>query len=41
MVNYLYDIAQIERNHEAFAREGRVIASRVVERLLRPQASPA
>ena len=41
MVNYLYDIAQIERNHEAFAREGRVIASRAVERLLRPQASPA
>jgi len=39
MVNYLYDIAQIERNHEAFAREGRVIASRAVERLLRPQAS--
>ena len=37
MVNYLYDIAQIERNHEAFAREGRVIATRTVERALRPQ----
>ena len=40
MVNYLYDIAQIERNHEAFAREGRVIAARAVERALRPQPSP-
>jgi malonyl-CoA decarboxylase len=37
MVNYLYDIAQIERNHEAFAREGRVIAARAVERALRSQ----
>ena len=37
MVNYLYDIAQIERNHEAFAREGRVIATRTVERALRSQ----
>jgi malonyl-CoA decarboxylase len=35
MVNYLYDIAQIERNHEAFAREGRVVAARAVERALR------
>ena len=36
MVNYLYDVAQIERNHEAFAREGRVVATRAVERALRP-----
>jgi malonyl-CoA decarboxylase len=41
MVNYLYDVSQIERNHEAFAREGRVIAARAVERVLRPPASPA
>jgi len=40
MVNYLYDVAQIERNHEAFAREGRVIATRAVERALRPQPEP-
>lgn len=39
MVNYLYDVAQIERNHEAFAREGRIIAARAVERTLRPQAA--
>jgi malonyl-CoA decarboxylase len=35
MVNYLYDVSQIERNHEAFAREGRVVAARAVERTLR------
>jgi malonyl-CoA decarboxylase len=34
MVNYLYDPFQIERNHEAFAREGRVIASRAVQKAL-------
>lgn len=37
MVNYLYDLNQIERNHEAFANEGKVIASRAVQRLLRPR----
>jgi malonyl-CoA decarboxylase len=36
MVNYLYDVRQIERNHEVFAREGRVIAARGVHKLLRP-----
>lgn len=35
MVNYLYDLDRIERNHEAFANEGKVIASRAVQRLLR------
>ncbi len=38
MVNYLYDLDRIERNHEAFANEGRVIASRTVQRMLRPAA---
>ena len=38
MVNYLYDLGRIERNHEAFANEGRVIASRGVQRMLRPTA---
>jgi malonyl-CoA decarboxylase len=38
MVNYLYDPDQIEKNHQAFANEGKVIASRSVEKLLRPQA---
>jgi len=35
MVNYLYEIADIEPNHEAFAREGRVALSNGVKRLLR------
>ena len=39
MVNYLYDVGQIERNHEAFAREGRVIAARAVQKALRSQAA--
>ncbi len=36
MVNYLYRIADIEANHEAYAREGRVVTSTAVKRLLRP-----
>ena len=28
MVNYLYDLDQIEKNHEAFADEGRFTAAR-------------
>ncbi len=35
MVNYLYEIADIEPNHEAFAREGRVALSNGVKRLMR------
>ena len=35
MVNYLYVIKDIERNHEAFANEGTVAASRAVRGLLR------
>ena len=31
MVNYLYDIREIEANHEAYANEGTVAASRVVK----------
>ncbi|MDX2157603.1 MAG: malonyl-CoA decarboxylase [Hyphomicrobiaceae bacterium] len=37
MVNYLYDLKDIERNHEAYANEGEVVASRAVKGLLRPQ----
>jgi malonyl-CoA decarboxylase len=41
MVNYLYDLDNIESNHEAFARGGEVIASSGVRRLLRrPKPSP-
>ena len=35
MVNYLYDLDQIERNHEAFANSGEVVASGAVRRLLK------
>ena len=35
LVNYLYDLGSIERNHEAFAAGGEVIASASVRRLLR------
>ncbi|MEZ5849338.1 MAG: malonyl-CoA decarboxylase [Hyphomicrobiaceae bacterium] len=35
MVNYRYDLGEIERNHEAFANEGEVITSRAVRGLLR------
>ena len=38
MVNYLYELKEIERNHEAFANEGEVVASRQVKGLLRPAA---
>lgn len=37
MVNYRYDLKEIERNHEAFANEGTVAASRAVRGLLRAQ----
>ncbi|MDR3467055.1 MAG: malonyl-CoA decarboxylase [Xanthobacteraceae bacterium] len=32
MVNYLYDISAIERNHEAFAENGEVVASAAIRR---------
>jgi malonyl-CoA decarboxylase len=35
MVNYLYDLDDIEINHEAFANEGRVICSSAVRKLLK------
>ena len=36
MVNYLYDLDDIERNHETFAESRAVVASNGVQRLLRP-----
>jgi len=33
MVNYAYRLGRIERNHELFAKEHRVVASREIERL--------
>ncbi len=35
MVNYLYDLAAIERNHESFANHGKIICSSGVKRLLK------
>ena len=34
MVNYLYDLPKIEENHEAYFDEGKISASRTVNRLL-------
>jgi malonyl-CoA decarboxylase len=36
MVNYRYDLKDIEKNHEAYANDGAVAASRAVRALLRP-----
>ena len=35
MVNYLYKLDEIEDNHEAFEREGRIVIADAVKRLLR------
>lgn len=37
MVNYLYDLKSVDANHEAFSRDGKVIASREVQSLLDPK----
>ncbi len=34
MVNYLYDLAKIEENHEAFFDQGKIAASKTISRLL-------
>jgi malonyl-CoA decarboxylase len=36
MVNYLYDLDEIEKNHEAYAENREVVASSAVQRLVRP-----
>ena len=40
MVNYRYEFADIEKNHEAYAQDGTVAASRVVRGQLRSAAKP-
>lgn len=35
MVNYVYDLGEIERNHEAYANQREIVASSQVKRLLR------
>ncbi len=37
MVNYRYEIKDIEKNHEAYANDGTIAASRAVKAQLRPQ----
>ena len=39
MVNYLYDLDDIEKNHEAYAEGHTVVASNAVKRLLRDSSS--
>ncbi len=39
MVNYCYELKDIERNHEAYVNSGEVIASRSVRTLLRAEVS--
>jgi malonyl-CoA decarboxylase len=44
MVNYLYDLDEIERNHEAFVNRGQIAASSAVKKLVpaagsRPRAA--
>jgi malonyl-CoA decarboxylase len=39
MVNYRYDLDEIEINHEAFATRNTVVANSSVRKLLRPAAS--
>jgi len=40
MVNYLYDLNDIEKNHELFTNDGQVIASSAVNRLARQLKEP-
>ena len=32
MVNYLYDLDDIEKNHEAYANDGEIVASAALRR---------
>jgi malonyl-CoA decarboxylase len=39
MANYVYDVADLERNHELYARSGQVVCSRRVQVLAKQAAS--
>jgi len=41
MVNYLYELDDVERNHEAYVNEGTIVASRCIETLARALCWPA
>jgi malonyl-CoA decarboxylase len=36
MVNYLYDLGDIEKNHEAYAQSRTIIAANAIRKLARP-----
>ena len=38
MVNYLYDLDEIERNHDAFANKGEIVAANSVKKMLRGES---
>ena len=38
MVNYLYDLDEIERNHELFVNKGEIVASGAVRKMLRGES---
>ena len=40
MVNYLYDLGEIEANHEAYANQREIVASPAVRKLLKQEAKP-
>jgi malonyl-CoA decarboxylase len=40
MVNYLYDLGDIEKNHEAYATQRTVVASNAVTRLVKVTPQP-
>jgi malonyl-CoA decarboxylase len=40
MVNYLYDLDEIEENHEAYANQREIVASAAVRKLLKPETKP-
>ena len=40
MVNYLYELKSVEKNHEAFANHGKVVASARVGKLLKAISHP-
>ncbi|MGI9465166.1 MAG: malonyl-CoA decarboxylase domain-containing protein, partial [Aestuariivirgaceae bacterium] len=41
MVNYLYDLSDIEKNHEGYAEQGIIAASSTVKRLAPKQIEEA
>jgi malonyl-CoA decarboxylase len=40
MANYVYDLDDLERNHESYARSGQVVCSRRVQALVKQAKSP-